>query len=294
MKAALNSYHPAAAFLPFAAVICFTMLSFHPVYSAISLLCAFISALIINGRKAVRLSLLLCLPLFIVTVIINTAFNQNGITVLFYWGDRPIVLEGLVFGICSAAALSAVVLWFSCYSTVIDSEKFLYLSGGISPAVALLVSLTLEQASQMRRKAIQINDAQIGLYGDERKKFKQRLRLAMLKISVLLSWSMEDSLQTADSMHSRGFGTGKSTKMTPYILGRRDISLIIFSMILICICVFYAVMGKISFRYYPVLQDVNSDSLNMIGYLCFLLMFSIPMLVELKEAIKWRYYMLKI
>lgn len=294
MKIALNTYHPASAFLQFAAVIGFTMLSFHPVYSFVSLLCAFLSALKINGSKAIRLSLYLCLPLFIITVLINTAFNNNGVTVMFYIGEQAIVLEGLIFGVCSAAALSAVVLWFSCYSTVIDSEKFLYLSSRVSPSAALLVSLTLEQTTQMRRKLTQINDAQFGLYGDERKKYKQRLRLAMLKISVLLSWSMEDSLQTADSMHSRGYGTGKMTKMNPYIMGSKDKLLMAVSTILISVCLLFAVMGRLSFRFYPVLQEIRIDGLSVIGYLAFLLMFSVPMLVEIKEAIQWRFYMSKI
>jgi energy-coupling factor transport system permease protein len=146
----------------------------------------------------------------------------------------------------------------------------------------------------MRRKFTQISDAQYGLYGDERKKYKQRLRLGMLKISVLLSWSLEDSLQTADSMHSRGFGTGRMTKMNPYIMGSKDKMLVAVSLVLISVCLSFVVMGKLSFRFYPILQEVGTDGGAGLGYLAFLLMFSIPILVEVKEAIQWRFYMLKI
>jgi len=281
MKIALNSYHPAVAVLPFAAAIGFSMLSFHPVYSAISLFCSITLALKLNGLKALRLTLRFCLPIFILTVLINTAFNQNGATV---W-------EGFIYGLCSASALCSVLLWFSCYSAVIDSEKFLFLSSRFSPTAALLVSMTLGQASQMSKKMKEINDAQTGIYGEEHKKFAKKLRLAMLKISVLLSWSMEDSIQTADSMHSRGYGTGKMTRMNPYIFGKKDAMLLTASVALICICIASVISGNASFRFYPVTQAVQADALSLAGYCVYFVMLSLPLLVEIKEAVQWHFYM---
>ncbi len=294
MKIALNSYHPAVAFLPLAAAICFSMLSFHPVYAAVSLICSMTLALKLNGLKTVRLSLMLCLPIFLLTVIINTAFNKNGITVLFYIGSRPVIFEGLMFGLCSAAALCSVLLWFSCYSAVIDSEKFLFLSSRFSPSAALLVSMTLGQASLMRKKLDEISDAQAGIYGNERKKLAARLHLAMLKISVLLSWSMEDSVQTADSMHSRGYGTGRMTKMNPYFFGKKDAYLLSVSSVLIILCVVLSAFGFSSFRFYPVMETVSLDTLSVFGYLAYFAMLSLPLFVEIKEAFQWRFYMSKI
>jgi energy-coupling factor transport system permease protein len=291
MKIALNSYHPAVAVLPFAAAIGFSMLSFHPVYSAISLFCSITLALKLNGLKALRLTLRFCLPIFILTVLINTAFNQNGATVMFHIGDWVIVWEGFIYGLCSASALCSVLLWFSCYSAVIDSEKFLFLSNRFSPTAALLVSMTLGQASQMSKKMKEINDAQTGIYGEEHKKFAKKLRLAMLKISVLLSWSMEDSIQTADSMHSRGYGTGKMTRMNPYIFGKKDAMLLTASVALICICIASVISGNASFRFYPVTQAVQVDALSIAGYCVYFVMLSLPLLVEIKEAVQWHFYM---
>lgn len=294
MKIALNSYHPAVAFLPLAAAICFSMLSFHPVYSAISLLCSLSLALKLNGTKALRLSLKFILPIFIVTVLINTVFNKNGATVLFNIGSRPVIFEGLIFGLCSAAALCSVLLWFSCYSSVIDSEKFLFLSSRFSPTGALLVSMTLGQVSQMNKKMKEISDAQTGIYGEEHKTFSLRLRLAMIKATVLLSWSMEDSVQTAASMHSRGYGTSKMTKMNPYVFGKKDAILLISSVLLILIFLVSVIRGETSFRFYPVLETVQFDAFSIFGYLVYFAMLSLPLLVEIKEAFQWRFYMSKI
>lgn len=294
MKNAFNNYHPFVAFLPFAAAIVFAMLSFHPVYSAISLFCSIVTALKINGLKALRLALRFCLPIFILTVAINTAFNNNGMRVMFYVGDRPILYEGLLFGLCSAAALSSVLLWFSCYSTIIDSEKFLFLTSRISPTAALLVSMTLGQITLMRRKIEKIDDAQKGIYGEERKGFKQKLRLAMLKISVLLSWSMEDSVQTADSMHARGYGTGRMTKMNPYMFSRKDYRLLSVFVLLLVPTLVFIVAGKAAFMFYPVTESVKFDTTSVMAYLFYFALLILPLLVEMKGAVKWHYYISRI
>ncbi len=294
MKIALNLYHPAVAFLPLAAAICFSMLSFHPVYAAISLFCSLSLALKLNGIKAVRLSMKFCLPIFIFTVLINTVFNKNGTTVLFNIGDSPVIFEGLVYGLCSAAALCSVFLWFSCYSAVIDSEKFLFLSSRFSPTGALLVSMTLGQVSQMTKKLKEISDAQLGIYGEEHKKIAVKFHLAMLKVTVLLSWSLEDSVQTAASMHSRGYGTGEMTKMNPYIFGKKDAELLVVSIFLICIYFVSVIKSGISYRFYPVLETVRFDSVSVFGYFAYFAMLSLPLFVELKEAFQWRFYMSKI
>lgn len=294
MRSALTSYHPAAAVLPFAAGIVFAMASFHPVYAGISLLCAAALALKIRGFKDLKRIAGFCVLLTTATVLINGAFNSNGFTPLMSVGPFSIMWEPVFFGLCSAAALCAMVLWFASYSAVIDGEKFMFLAARLSPSAALLLSMTLSQAAIMRRKYRDIDDAQIGIFGNDRKKFRVRLRLAALKLSVLLSWSMEDSVQTADSMHARGFGTGRMTKMNPYVFNRRDRSLLLLTASLSAVFVIFAALGYIRFRFYPVIQDVSFDTVAVFGYAAYFLLLSLPLCVEIKEACKWRLYMSKI
>lgn len=291
MKIALNTYHPAVAVLPFAAAIGFSMLTFHPVYSVITLASSVALAVKLNGQKAIRLLLRFCMPIYLVTILINTAFNKNGVTVMFYIGDWAIISEGFYFGLCSGAALCAILLWFSCYTSVIDSEKFLFLTSRFSPNAALLVSMTLGQVSKMTKKVSEISDAQIGIYGEEQKKLSKRLRMAMLKISVLLSWSMEDSVQTADSMHARGYGTGRMTKMNPYIFGRKDRFLLAFVLVFMSISISLLIAGKASFRFFPSAETVSFDPVSVFGYFSYFFMLSLPMAIEIKEGLQWRFYM---
>ena len=49
----------------------------------------------------------------------------------------------MLYGLASAALLSATLLWFTCYNTVMTSDKFIYLFGRVIPALSLVLSMTM-------------------------------------------------------------------------------------------------------------------------------------------------------
>ena len=85
--------------------------------------------------------------LFLVSSLINPLFNQNGMTVLLFINDTPITLEALVYGIFSSLTLVSVIVWFFTFSSVMTSEKIIYIFGRISPKTALV---KLEQYANAR------------------------------------------------------------------------------------------------------------------------------------------------
>ena len=99
---------------------------------AVSFLCALVTALYLNGKKAVRLSLVFLLPMILLIVLVNPVFNHEGMTILTYFPwDNPLTLESIVYGIASAFLLSSTVLWFSSFNAVITSDKVVFLFGRI-------------------------------------------------------------------------------------------------------------------------------------------------------------------
>jgi len=68
---AFSSFHPIINFLYFALVLLFAMFLMHPVSLLISLGCAMTYAISLNGRKAVRFSLVAVLPLMVLTAAVN-------------------------------------------------------------------------------------------------------------------------------------------------------------------------------------------------------------------------------
>ncbi len=138
MRDSFSGYHPAVGFLFFTLVLLFTMFLFHPVFLFLSLAGAVSYAVYLNGKKAARL-LLMLLPLLLITAGIGAAFNHEGVTILAYFRNgNPLTLESIAAGLAAAVMLVAAVCWFSCYSAVMTTDKFLYLFGRVIPALSLL------------------------------------------------------------------------------------------------------------------------------------------------------------
>ena len=90
MKDTFSNMHPFINFIFFALTIGFTMFIMNPVCLAVSFSCALVTALYLNGKKAVRLSLVFLLPMILLIVLINPVFNHEGMTILTYFPwDNP-------------------------------------------------------------------------------------------------------------------------------------------------------------------------------------------------------------
>lgn len=118
MKDTFSNMHPFINFIFFALTIGFTMFIMNPVCLAVSFLCALVTALYLNGKKAVRLSLVFLLPMILLIVLVNPVFNHEGMTILTYFPwDNPLTLESIVYGIASAFLLSVnsfMVFFIQC------------------------------------------------------------------------------------------------------------------------------------------------------------------------------------
>jgi len=287
MKNPLDFYHPATVLCYFLFVIPLSIVLFHPVFAGISFICAAVASLVTAGLKRTGAAMKLCLILSAVIIVFNTAFNANGATLWFTLLGRQILFEGFIFGLCSALVLSSVILWFTGYTAAIDSDRFLYLFGGIFPNAALLVAMTFSQTQIIHSKAAQIDDAQQGLYAQAAKGLRKRIVLAGRKISTLLDWALEDSIETADSMHSRGYATGKRTKMRFYFFSRRDIAFALPAVILFVFVLIFITRGYADFNFYPFADTIGFETGQAAAYAAYLLLLLFPLFAAVRESVSW-------
>ena len=219
-----SSYHPIINFLYFGLVIAFTMFLMHPVSLAISLASALVYAVYLNGRRAVRFSLLYMLPMMVVAALVNPAFNHEGATILTYLpSGNPLTLESILYGAAAAAMLAAVVTWFSCYTAVMTSDKFVYLFGRVIPALSLVLSMTLRFVPKFQAQLQVVSEAQRCIGRDvSNGGVLRRLRNAITILSIMVTWSLESAIETADSMKSRGYGLPGRTAFSIYRFDSRD------------------------------------------------------------------------
>lgn len=205
--------------------------------------------------------------------------------------DNPITLEAILYGICSAISLVAIIAWFSCYNKVITSDKFLYLFAKITPAVALLITMTIRMISKLKYQLKTISNAQhtIGL-DQSTGNLIERVKKGMRVMSILLSWSMEEAIETADSMKARGYGLEKRTSFSLFKFDKRDGLVLGVISVLAGICFAGYFLGYGTIQFYPSIMPVNLSTQAIVLYLVFAVLAFLPIIIEVKESYKWRSY----
>ena len=285
-----SSLHPLVNFLFFALVIGFSMFLLHPVSLTASLLGAAAYLLNLNGKKSLRPVLGFLLPMAGMAALLNPAFNHEGTTILCYLpSGNPLTLESILYGLAAAVMLAAVVLWFSCYTAVMTSDKFVYLFGRLIPALSLVLSMTLRFVPKFRAQLSVVSDAQkcVGRGVSEGSGI-QRIRNAVTIFSILLTWALENAVETADSMRSRGYGLPGRTAFSIYRLDERDRGALGW----LAFCGLYLLSGwaagALDFRYYPAVKGAELTPLAVSFQLAYAALCLTPVIFNITEDRKWK------
>ena len=284
---AFAGYHPYVTSLYFAVVLAATLCAEHPVLLLLSLASALCLCLV-RGEK--RYVFGICLPVFLLTALINPAFSHAGVTVLAYFPTgNPLTLESILYGLRSGMQLSAVLLWFSYFSAVFSSDKLLFLFGRVSPSFALLVSVTLRFLPRIGERFRSVREAQTALGEDPLSgSLTKKVRGAVSLFSSVAAWSLESAVIASDSMRSRGYGTGVRTYHTVYALTRRDKTLL-FSLSVITVSLVSGFLsGAFSFRWYPYITDGGYSSLTVILFLFWAVLCFLPLILYGWEVRRWK------
>ena len=285
----MAKYHPIVILLFFIGVTSMTMLIMHPVYLVISL-CVACALHVLMIETKVWKSLLIYGSLFFSMALVNPLISQEGDHILFALGSRVVTLEAVCYGMVIAVMLIAVLLWFSCYNEVMTSDKFLDVFGKLVPTFALTVIITLRLVPRFQQQLQKIVVAQKAIGLDYKTgSVRDRLLCIVRMLSILMTWALENAVETADVMKARGYGLpGKST-FSNYAFHKRDrLFLFIFS-ILFLINVVGFIKGTAQFTFYPTLSALTFSGEGMMSVISFFMLCSLPVVVELRERMKWHY-----
>ena len=283
------SCHPWVNFLYFALVLLFSVFLMHPGCLMVSLVTALLYSAMLRGWDALRQSLRWLLPAALLAALINPAFTHKGITVLTYLpSGNPLTLESIVYGLAAAAMLAAVLVWFTCWNRVLTTDKLVCLFGSIAPALSLLLSMTLRFVPRFRDQMRAVLAAQQDLNGHPtREPVLHRIKRGSRALSILVTWSLEHAIETADSMKGRGYGLPGRTAFTIYRLDRRDRILLVWLSVLGGCVALGWITGALSYVYYPALT--GSWSLGTAGaLLAYLALCLTPCILERRERKLWQ------
>lgn len=216
-----------------AAVLVITMITMNPYLLAISCITSIIVMGYLKGLSELRKNIVPDISVIIFTVGIQPVFSGSGKTVLYYVNDRAVYLEGYIYGLVIAMLLITVFNWCTVMRILMDSEKWMYLIGRLSPTLAMMITMILRFIPLMRQRYRVIHEGQVGMgrYNNPYSKkknvlyafmgFIEKIRHRIKEISILISWSLENSIETSDSMESRGYGLKGRTSYHRYILKKQ-------------------------------------------------------------------------
>ncbi len=278
-----ENLNPIATAVYFIAVTAVVMFGVDPIKAALSLIGAL--ALFLLAVPARRGLHMLCALVLAAGTLVNPLVSHRGTTVLFVLNNNPVTLEALVYGAVSSAAMVAVIYWFGCFSAIMTTDKLLYIFGSALPRLSLILSMALRYVPLFARKTRETENAQraMGLCRDEGIIDAVRARLRVL--SVMVTWTLENGIITADSMEARGYGSCRRSFFALYRFTRRDAAVTAVSVALMAL----SLAGRSTFTIYPVLGVSPPGPLAVTAYAAYALLAALPAIIWTGDELRWKF-----
>lgn len=280
--------HPGVNLIYFAAVITGALLFRHPVYLAISLLCAFAYSVKRNSGKAVLFAICL-LPLITVFALYYSSYTHFGMTVLRqnFIGNN-MTLESLVFGFVIGFIAAALMIWMSCVYAVFSSDKIVYLFGRVSPRLSLFLAILLRMVPRIKREARRMNMAQQGIgrginQGNIFHRAHNILRLAFM----IITWTIESLATASQSMQSRGSTLRGRTAFSIYRFDNRDRAYVIGMFLCLTVTLMGVMLHQTDMIYDPLLLWPDITPMSWFFFAGYAILCLMPLALELWTD--WRF-----
>ena len=298
-RRAFDALHPAVLVVYALAALVLTMAAFQPVIVGLALASALWLRGCLQGWRTVVRAVRWQVPLVVLVAVANPLFSSVGSTELFRIGTHAVYAESFAYGLCMGALLVAVMTQIACASCVLTSDKIMTVMGNRLPTVSLMLSMALRLVPRFVRQGREIASVQDACTAARRdgephgahlrprgssQGAKARLAELSRLASVLMGWSMEDSLETADAMRARGWSsTQRRTSYQRWRFGRVDALALAVVLGLGVLCAVLAQVAVTSYRFYPSMSALTL----WWGYVPLALFFVLPLLVVLGDHLTW-------
>lgn len=282
--------NPIAVGLYYLCVLALTMFSMQPVFLCISLISAVINCA--ADRSATKRSHIFTAAIFFIAALLNPLIVHNGVTVLFYINDNPFTLEALIYGIAATAMIAAALYWLRSLSRAMTSDKIMYIFGRLSPKTALIISMSIRYVELFRQRWKKIRDAQtaLGLYDDGN--LIDSVKGSARVLSILITWTLENGIVTAESMEARGCGSGRRRSFAVCRIHVHDVILMVLCAALTALSAAGIYYSKAV--YYPSIELKSFTIWGTAGAAAFAVLCLLPVMINVKEAVRWRLLISKV
>lgn len=289
MKNYFSQRHPAVILAYFLCAVIVTILFSHPAVTIISFLSVLLLSLWVNGFRCMLKDAASSAVTILIFTVVSPLFNHRGDTPVLYVNNRPVTLESILFGVFSGMLISGMVVWFSIWHKTLGNDKFIYLLGRKFPQSSLLITMMTGFIPYFRLKLAEITGVQKKLGVNAAKgNLSERLQSAGAILSVLVSITLEDTMETADSMAARGYSLSNKTSRGFYRFKKADVMLVAVIGIMMAAFIIIYISRDMEYSFFPAVTKVGfSDKKIIYLGLCFLF-FNIALAVNIAEEVIWK------
>ena len=256
--------HPYTVMAFVLAVFILSIIFSHPLHLLALLLAVGLVLLAAGSVQEWKGYIRFSLTLMIVIMLVNAIFARSGSAVLYSSPSVPLIgpvkisLEALAFGVGMSLRLLIITSIFCLYTCVVNPDKVTRLLGGLGHKSVLIISLSTRLFPLIVKDYRRISEIQRcrGVRLDTGK-WWQRVRKMLPMASILLLSSMERSLQMAESMYARGYGSGVRTNYQRELWHPRDYLVMLMTALGLVLGLWSVFEGWSGYKYYPVLERFN-------------------------------------
>ena len=195
----------------------------NPVYKVMALAAALSALAAGAGLRRIRGLLIAVLLIAAFAMLLNFVSAHLGATVLFALPAQipalggPYTLEALVFGAVGGITIAAAILCAAPFSLLLDSHEVMAALPAPLSRTGVAIAASLNLVPAVATSFVQVSEAQ-RLRG-----WRPRGPRSWMEVVVpVVLTSVEGSIQLAESMEARGFGSGARTAMASDALVRSD------------------------------------------------------------------------
>ena len=282
-----DSYHPAINFIFFTSVIAFSFMFTQPVFLMAGYICAFIYSSYLGRAKALIVNIL-AFVFIIIYAFYYSSYNHFGITNLaFNFIGNAVTLESVYAGFVKGIHIATAVMWFYCMVKIVSSDKIIYLLGRIWPRLSLFVSILLRFVPQIVVRFSRVNKAQTSIgRGVGQGNIFAKIRNAVRVTSIVITWTLENFVDSGLSMKSRGFTLKGRSAYSLYRFDNRDRSVVITMFFCLTVIAMAIMLDQTKMLINPQIILYPITALSWLFYGVYIFYCLLPMLLEIYANLK--------
>src|SRR5690625_5073640 len=197
MENGIRGYHPYVLFVYYLCTGSLMMYFNHPLFLLTVLMWMIYVNISHGSGAALKKWTIPLLVMSFVIILLNPFLVSRGTNILFYFRGKQVTLEATIYGTVMALSIVAIIIMFVSFNLILNGNKFLYVFSKMLPRTAFLVMLSIRFVPLLKRRYDEIAAVQyVRGMSVSVGKIRERLKNGMVMIQVLLTWSLEEALQT--------------------------------------------------------------------------------------------------